>query len=67
MASHPVRLLPALLRSASVDQPLPEFRGDAGDVAGAGDGGGVEGSQVGSGQGGPPRGLEVNYHKLLFQ
>lgn len=37
-APHPVCVLPALLCFASVEQPLPQFRGDAGDVAGAGDG-----------------------------
>lgn len=37
-ASHPVCVLAALLCFASVDQPLPEFGRDTGDVAGAGDG-----------------------------
>lgn len=66
-ASHPVCLLLALLGLASIHKPLPEFGGDTGDVEGAGDGWGVERSQVGSGQSGPPMGLEVDHNELLLQ
>lgn len=66
-ASHPVCVLTALLCFAGVHKPFPEFGRDAGDVEGAGDGWGVERSQVGSGQRGPPGGLEVNNNQLLFQ
>ncbi|KAF3846687.1 hypothetical protein F7725_003765 [Dissostichus mawsoni] len=44
-----------------------EFGRDAGDVEGAGDGGGVERSQVGGRQGGPAGGQEVNHNQLLLQ
>lgn len=66
-ASHPERLLVALLGLASIHQSLPEFGRDTGNVEGAGNGRGVKRSKVGGGQSGPPRGLEVDNNKFLFQ
>lgn len=64
--THPVCVL-AALSASSTDQPLPEFGRDAGDVAGAGDGGGVQRSQVRRGHRRPAGGQEVDDHQLLLQ
>lgn len=67
LAPHLVHRLAALLHFARADEPLPQLGRDAGDVEGAGDGRGVQRSQVGGGQSGPPGGLEVNDNQLLLQ
>lgn len=67
LAPHLVYRLAALLHFARADEPLPQLGRDAGDVEGAGDGRGVQRSQVGGGQRGPPGGLEVNDNQLLLQ
>lgn len=57
---------PGALLLAGADDPLPELEGDVGDVAGAGDGGGVERCQVRGRDGGPARRLQVDGHQLFL-
>lgn len=57
---------PGALLFASADDPLPELEGHVGDVAGAGDGGGMERCQVRGRDGGPARSLEIDGHQFFF-
>lgn len=60
------RGLPGALLLAHTDDPLPELEGHVGDMAGAGDGRGVERCQVWGRDGGPARRLQVDGHQLLL-